>query len=245
MMTQDYSAYSPEDFDVWKILFERQYALIGDKISRDYKAALEQIGFNAQEIPRIEKIDEILADSTGWKTVVVPGILPDAEFFQLLADKKFPATTWLRKRSQLDYLEEPDMFHDVFGHIPLLTDKNYTGFLEGLGHIALTCIDDPKRIELITRLYWFTVEFGLMREDEKLRIYGAGIVSSVGESKYCMQSETPPFKHEFNLEEILRSPFRKDVFQDKYFVGSGYDQLFNCLPELELKLKEPELLLQA
>jgi phenylalanine-4-hydroxylase len=240
-MNQDYDAYTPADFLVWKTLFDRQFALVGNVIAREYRQALEDIGFTAEAIPRIERINEVLARTTGWEAVVVPGILPDKEFFQLLAQKKFPATTWLRKPEQLDYLEEPDMFHDVFGHIPLLTEVEYTDFLQGLADIAMRWIDDPERIEWITRVYWYTIEFGLTREDGRLRIFGAGIVSSVGESKYCMQSERPPFKHDYDLDAMLSRPFRKDIFQDHYYVANGYQEMFASLPALDRKVAALEL----
>ncbi len=241
MLRQEYDKYTEEDFDVWKILYTRQYALIGDKICREYRQSLDLVEFQADRIPNIDRINEILAATTGWQAVVVPGILPDKEFFQLMAQRRFPATTWMRRRDQLDYLEEPDMFHDVFGHIPLLTQTDYTGFLEGLGRIALRYINDPDLIERITRLYWFTVEFGLISEEGESRIFGAGIVSSVGESKYCLSEESPPFKYEFDLDAILDSPFRKDIFQEKYFIASGYDQLNACLDQLEERLESMAL----
>ena len=177
MLKQEYDAYTPQDFEVWRTLYERQYALIGGQICREYREALDLVEFAPDRIPRIDRINEILGSTTGWEAVVVPGILPYREFFQLMAQRKFPATTWLRRPDQLDYLEEPDMFHDVFGHIPLLTQPQYTGFLEGLGHIALRYIDEPDMIERITLLYWYTIEFGLIEEDGESRIFGAGIVS--------------------------------------------------------------------
>lgn len=237
-MQQQYDKYTEEDFAVWRILFERQYALIGDKICHEYRQGLETVGFHAEAIPRIDHLNEILRDTTGWRAVVVPGILPDREFFQLMARREFPATTWLRRMDQLDYLEEPDMFHDVFGHIPLLTHPDYTGFLEGLGHIALRYIDDPETIERITRLYWYTIEFGWIRDEGFPRIFGAGIVSSVGESQYCLQQQEPPYKHPFDLNQILQSSFRKDIFQEQYFIAEGYEQLMACLPELQRCLAE-------
>jgi phenylalanine-4-hydroxylase len=238
VLVQEYDRYTPDDFAVWETLFERQNNLIGDRICSEYRHALDLVEFSAGQIPRMERIDAILGSTTGWRTVVVPGILPDAEFFQLLAERRFPATTWLRRRDQLDYLEEPDMFHDVFGHIPLLTHPQYTGFLEGLGHIALQYIQDAAMVEYITRLYWFTVEFGLIREAGDVRIFGAGIVSSVGESQYCLRPDSPARVQPFDLDRILDSPFRKDVFQEQYFIAEGYEQLLACLPVLEERLRE-------
>jgi len=238
ILKQEYDRYTADDLAVWQTLFDRQHALIGQKICREYREALALVEFKGSEIPRMDRINAILKETTGWQAVVVPGILPDKEFFMLMAQRRFPATTWLRRPDQLDYLEEPDMFHDVFGHIPLLTQTHYTGFLEGLGRIALRWIDDPDMVERITRLYWYTIEFGLIREEGEARIFGAGIVSSVGESRYCLQAGPPPHLRDFNLDTILDAAFRKDIFQEQYFIAEGYDQLLASLEPLEHRLEQ-------
>jgi phenylalanine-4-hydroxylase len=135
---------------------------------------------------------------------------------------------------ELDYLEEPDMFHDVFGHVPLLSNKAYTDFFEAISHIALRHINNPRAIELLGRIYWFTIEFGLIREAEKLKIYGAGIISSFGETKNCLLDSTT--KHEFNVSQIFDTDFRTDILQDRYFVIESFDQLYQSIPEIENEL---------
>ena len=168
---------------------------------------------------------------SGWHIQAVPGIIPDREFFLLLNQKKFPATCWLRNMNQLNYIEEPDMFHDVFGHIPLLTDEHFCEFLYGLSNIALKHLDNSYAIELMSRIYWFTVEFGLIRESNEIKIYGAGIISSSGETEYSLSKV--PTHLEFNVGEVLNSAFHKDKMQEKYFIVHSFEDLYNCLPELE------------
>ena len=175
-MKQAYNKYTDEDFKVWHILFERQMEQIPDVASQEYIAGLQKIKFTASEIPHFERTNVLLNELTGWRLHVVEGLIPNKEFFELMANRNFPASTWLRTIAQLDYLEEPDMFHDVFGHVPMLTNQPLCNFLAELSRIALRFIDNPHAIEIISRLYWFTIEFGLINENGKLKIYGAGIL---------------------------------------------------------------------
>jgi phenylalanine-4-hydroxylase len=161
---------------------------------------------------------------------VVPNICPQKEFFQFLSARKFTATCWLRTMAQLDYLEEPDMFHDVFGHVPLLSNQAYCAFFRGISNIALEFIDNPQAIELLSRIYWFTIEFGMMREDNVEKIYGAGIISSHGETLNCLNKQTRKLDYDVSL--ILHTNYRNDVIQDKYFVMDSFDQLYDSLPEI-------------
>jgi phenylalanine-4-hydroxylase len=177
-MTQEYEKYTAEDFAVWKILFERQIAQLPGMATDEYLEGIKRVAFTADRIPRFEEVTALLAKYTGWKLHVVPGLIPNKEFFELMKARNFCATTWLRRMDQLDYLEEPDMFHDVFGHVPLLTNEPLCDFLVNLSRIALRYIDSELAIELVSRIYWYTVEFGLIQEEAGLRIYGAGILSS-------------------------------------------------------------------
>jgi phenylalanine-4-hydroxylase len=155
---QTYSDYTKEDFEVWKLLYDRQTELLNKYASKEYLNALDVIGFSAEHIPDFNRIEQALKPITGWRLVTVPNISEQKEFFEFLSQKQFTATCWLRKMDELDYLEEPDMFHDVFGHVPLLSNKAYTDFFEAISHIALEHIDNPKAIELLGRIYWFTIE---------------------------------------------------------------------------------------
>lgn len=235
-LRQDYDAYTAEDFKVWKILFERQMPNLPKAACKAYLEGVDIVNFNADEIANFEKLNKILADTTGWEVQVVPGLIDDDLFFGLLNNRRFPSSTWLRKMEQLDYLEEPDMFHDAFAHMPLLTNPHYTGFLEKISGIALNHIDNPYAINVLSRIYWFTVEFGLIRENGELKIYGAGILSSAGETKFCLSEE--PLHLPYDVRTIMNQPYWKDKFQDRYFVVDSLEQLFNSLPEIEQVLEE-------
>src|ERR1043165_3015674 len=182
MLQQQYETYTPEHFEVWDILFARQMQNLKLTVTAKYTEGLEKIHFNPHRIPDFAYTNALLEKETAWHIQAVPGIIPDKDFFLLLNQRKFPATCWLRRMDQLNYIEEPDMFHDVFGHIPLLTDSHFCEFLYGLSNIALKHINDPYAIELMSRIYWYTVEFGLINEGGQTRIYGAGIISSAGET---------------------------------------------------------------
>ena len=234
-VTQIYSDYTPEDFRVWKILFDRQMNILSDTVSKSYLDALKIVDFQNSRIPEFTEVNATLRDLTGWSLHVVPNISPQKEFFQFLSEKKFTATCWLRTFDQLDYIEEPDMFHDVFAHVPLLSNVAYCNFFKGISDIAIEYIDDPKAIELLGRIYWFTIEFGLIRENGKLKIYGAGIISSNGETKYCISDESE--KINFDVKQIMSTDFRTDILQDKYFVIDSFDQLYNALPQIREIIK--------
>jgi phenylalanine-4-hydroxylase len=236
-MTQDYSAYTPEDFEVWKILFNRQIEQLQPLASKAYLQGIKVVNFSGNKIPNYQEVNELLIKLTGWQIHVVPGLIDNRPFFELMQNKKFCASTWLRKREQLDYLEEPDMFHDVFGHVPLLSNQSVCHFLEELARIALRFINKPQAIEYIARLYWYTIEFGLIKEEGELKIYGAGILSSSGESTYSLQSIEPQ-RFDYNIKQIFDTPYIKEHYQDQYFVIDSYEQLFNSIPAIEAELEQ-------
>lgn len=244
-MLQEYSKYVQEDFDVWRILYDRQLATLPGKATNDYLEGIKQVNFVSGKIPDFSEVNVLLGKHTGWRIHVVPGLIPSKEFFELMRDGNFCATTWLRKMSQLDYLEEPDMFHDVFGHVPLLTNQPLCNFLSDLSKIALKHIDNDLAIELIGRLYWFTVEFGLIQEKEGLRIYGAGILSSSGETDYSLFSDVPE-RVPYDVQTILDTPYIKDKYQVKYFIIDSFEQLYGSVAEIdrlvEIAVKENKVL---
>lgn len=231
---QIYSDYTEHDFLVWKTLFNRQMNILTPNVSASYLDAIKTIQFSADRIPDFSEVKEILQPLTGWSLEVVPAISPANEFFQFLSKKKFTATCWLRSMDQLDYLEEPDMFHDVFGHAPLLSNQAYVDFFKGMSDLALKHLDDQHKIDLLGRVYWFTIEFGMIRENDQLKIYGAGIISSKGETEHCLSELTTHLP--FNVEEIMSTAYRTDILQDKYFVIDSFEQLYNSLPEIEALL---------
>jgi phenylalanine-4-hydroxylase len=234
--SQIYSNYSDHDLLVWQTLYDRQMNILTPNVSAAYLNALKTIQFTRERIPHFGEIAEILAPLTGWSLEVVPNIAPPQIFFQFLSKQKFTATCWLRSMEQLDYLEEPDMFHDVFGHAPLLSNQAYVDFFKGMSDIALRHLDDQWKIDVLSRLYWYTIEFGMIREDHQLKIYGAGIISSKGETEHCLSPQT---KHlPFHVETIMNTPYRTDVLQDKYFVIDSFEQLYHSLPDIEAFLSQ-------
>lgn len=235
-LKQEYGQYTEEDVKVWKILFERQMPNLPKSASKAYLDGVEAVQFTSDRIANFAELNQILAKTTGWAVQVVPGLIDDDLFFGLLNNKRFPSSTWLRKMEQLDYLEEPDMFHDAFAHMPLLTNQPYVDFLENLSGIAIKHIENPWAIQLLSRIYWFTIEFGLIREDGELKIYGAGILSSAGETKFSLSNE--PAHIPYDVWRILNQEYWKDRFQDKYFVIESYEQLYESLPEIEEVLEE-------
>lgn len=242
-LTQHPDQYTEEDLKVWKLLYERQYKYLPKAASKVYLEGLEAIGFSADQIPDFAEVDRRLGIMTGWSVQVVYGLIDDDLFFGLLNRRRFPASTWLRKMEALDYLQEPDMFHDAFAHLPLLTNSAYTAFLEDLAGLALRHIDSPFAIDLLSRIYWFTVEFGLIREDGELRVYGAGIISSAGETKFSLSDE--PKHLDYNVSVILNTPYWKNKFQDRYFIIDSFEQLYDSIPEinrqLEIELEKDDL----
>jgi len=179
-MVQNYHGYSDKDHEVWKLLFDRQVGLLPDKACTSYLESLAAMSsvLNGQSIPNFAEMNVLLKKTTGFEVVVVPGLIDVVAFFELLAQRKFPSSIWLRELSQLDYLAEPDMFHDIFGHIPLLMNEEYARFMQKFGEVGIAFAKDEQLTKQLQRLYWFTVEFGMIQESAGPRIYGAGIMSS-------------------------------------------------------------------
>lgn len=230
MLAQHYDQYTAQDQLVWKVLFDRQTALLHKRACSAFAQGLKRIGFHRNAIPKFEEVNERLQAYTGWELVAVPGMVDDATFFALLAEKKFPAVTWIRPMRQFDFIEEADLFHDVFGHVPLLTDVAFANFLQFLGHVARLHLNDAQGLQRLRALYWFTVEFGLVLEDGKPRIYGAGLLSSAGETHHCVDDET--IRRDFDLAAVLHTPFTEVRFQEQYFVLPNWEQLTESVAEL-------------
>ena len=230
-MQQVYENYTAEDHLVWKILFDKQIKNINQYATQSYIEGLQLIEFRNDRIPNFCRVNQVLEQITGWELVAVEGIVDDQLFFELLADKKFPATTWVRKMNELDYLEEPDMFHDVFAHVPLLVNQQFVDFLEKLAKIALKHIDKSWAIQLISRIYWFTVEFGLIEENGELKIYGAGILSSAGETLFSVSKD--PVHHTFDVERMFDTGYKKDHFQKEYFITESFEDLYSSIEQIE------------
>lgn len=238
-LIQQWNLYTGEDHAVWEILFTRQHASLQQKACSTYLDCLSQSVLRPGQVPDFGLLSANLQQATGWQIEVVKGIIPVQDFMQLLANKRFCSSTWLRQRHQLDYLEEPDMFHDIFGHIPLFYNAQYADFACRFGQLGLRWIHNPAAMALLERLYWFTIEFGLIREHGNVRIYGAGLLSSFGETNYVMQ-DAQVNTHAFTVRDVLCMPFRNDAIQTDYFVLERWPQLWQCLAETEAFLHDVE-----
>ena len=232
-MKQEYDKYTAEDLKVWKTLFERQIENLQDKACSEYLKCLEDMSdvLNADKVPNFDELNEWLLELTGWQIEVVPGMIPVDEFFELLSQKKFCSSTWLRAWEQLDYLEEPDMFHDIFGHIPLLANPVFSDFVLEFAKMGKEAIGDEEKLIQLQRLYWFTIEFGLIREKGELKIYGAGIMSSFGESKTSIAEAMT--HHDYDILMILDKQFVNNEPQTEYFVIDSLEQLYESILSLK------------
>lgn len=242
-LIQDMSLYTKEDLQVWNFLFNRQMTYLKEHACEEYLQALNVMNFNEYQIPDISKLNEVLLRHTGWKLQIVQSIVDQETFFHMLFNKTFPVTVWLREPEELDYIEEPDMFHDVFGHVPLLMNQAYANFFHGMASIALKHQLDPEVVRCLGNIYWFTIEFGLMRKEDEFKIYGAGIFSSLGESKFSMSDEA--VKRNLNIEEMIETSFRTYQIQPLYFVAESFEQLYYQLDNIETLMDEmtkPEVL---
>ena len=220
---QDWAAYSQSEHRVWDQLFDRQIGMLQTRASGAFLKGLESLSLSRAGIPDFEELSERLHRLTGWRVVAVPGLVPDAVFFDHLANRRFVAGRFIRKPEQLDYLEEPDVFHDVFGHVPLLADPVFADYMQAYGMGGLRALNFHS-LEKLARLYWYTVEFGLIREDGALKLYGSGIVSSFGESVFALESPSPN-RIGFDLERVMRTQYRIDDYQQSYFVIDGFGDL--------------------
>ncbi|MHB1283198.1 MAG: phenylalanine 4-monooxygenase, partial [Metallibacterium scheffleri] len=215
------------DHQIWATLFQRQRALLPGRACSAFLDTQHALGMTSEAIPRFDQLNRHLRAATGWELIGVEGLLPEAVFFDHLAQRRFPVTWWIRRADQLDYIAEPDLFHDLFGHVPLLMNPVFADYMQAYGQGGLRAqreFGDEALLNL-TRLYWYTVEFGLMREPDGLRIYGAGIVSSKGESIYSLESPAPN-RIGFDLERVMRTRYRIDSYQKTYFVIDSFEQLF-------------------
>ena len=220
---QDYASYTDADHDTYRRLYERQRALLPGLASQAFIDALPSLGAS-DRIPRFEAVNERLYKASGWELVGVPGLIPEVPFFTLLANRKFPVTDWIRKPEEFEYIVEPDIFHDLFGHVPLLFNPVFADYVQRYGQGGLKA-QGLGSCEMLSRLYWYTIEFGLIREAGQLRAYGAGILSSSGELAYSVQSPEPQ-RIPLQLERTMRTRYKIDTYQQTYFVIDSFEQLF-------------------
>ena len=226
VIDQGFERYGAEEHAIWRTLFHRQAEILKERAAPEFLAGLDGLGIAAEGIPNFERLSDVLEEATRWRIVAVPGLVPDDVFFRHLANRRFPATNFIRRWDQLDYLQEPDVFHDIYGHVPMLFNPIFADYLQAYGQGGLKALA-LESLPFLARLYWYTVEFGLVHTKEGLRIYGSGIVSSKGESIYALESDKPK-RLPFDLLRIMQTDYRIDDFQDIYFVIDGYEQLFEA-----------------
>jgi len=221
---QDYAQYSAADHETYRRLYARQLQQLPGLACDEFIEAVNQLGA-PDRIPRFDEVSERLMKATGWQIVSVPGLIPEEAFFALLAEKRFPVTDWIRKPEEFDYVVEPDVFHDLFGHVPLLFNPTFAGYMQAYGVGGLKAAR-LNACELLARLYWYTVEFGLIATPNGLRAYGAGILSSAGELTHSVTAPGVP-RVAFGLERLMRTRYRIDTYQATYFVIDSFQQLFD------------------
>ena len=250
---QGWERYSAEEHAVWDTLFARQAAMLPGRAAQEFLDGLDILHLSRPGIPNFEELSEKLGKATGWSVVAVPGLVPDDVFFEHLANRRFVAGQFIRRPDQLDYLQEPDVFHDVFGHVPMLAHPVFADYMQAYGQGGLRA-KQYGAIDKLARLYWYTVEFGLIRSGGGLNIYGAGIVSSHGESIFALEDPSPN-RIAFDMERVMRTKYRIDDYQQAYFVIDSFEQLLHAtldtdfaplyaklatLPELEVADILPE-----
>jgi phenylalanine-4-hydroxylase len=218
-----YVPYTDEENQTWHELITTQLPRLDGRVCDEYVRALDRMAFPRDRIPQLHEVSAVLMDHTGWSVVPVPALIDFRTFFRLLARRQFPAATFIRRRDELSYLPEPDIFHEIFGHTPLLTDRRFAAFVEAYGKAGLAA--EPSDHAMLARLFWFSVEFGLLRTSEGLRACGAGIVSSPGELIYALHSDEPVRKR-LDPVDALRTPYRIDIYQPVYFIADGLDELY-------------------
>jgi phenylalanine-4-hydroxylase len=232
-IAQDWSGYSDENHRAWSILYQRRMETLRDTGSRVFLEGAETIGIRPETVPDLGEVNARLAERTGWAAVPVSGFLPAKEFFACLAERRFPTTVSVRSMAQLDYLPEPDIFHDVFGHVPLHAHPVFADFLQRFGQAATRAVTE-EQVEAMARLFWFTVEFGLVQEDGRVKVYGSGLISSHGDAANALGDTCD--RRPFTLDAVLAQPFEIDRLQDVLFVVEDYKQLFEAVEEAGSRL---------
>ena len=220
---QDWGSYSAEEHDRWDRLFARMQSVLPGRACREFMDAMRQLQLSDRGIPDMDRLSDRLQALTGWRVVPVHGLVPDAVFFDHLANRRFPAGAFIRSEAEMDYLEEPDIFHDIFGHVPLLANPAYSDFMEAYGKGGQRALS-MGRLANLARLYWYTIEFGLIHTSDGLRIFGAGIMSSVGETRFALDDPSPN-RIDFDLMRVMRTNYIIDDYQQTYFAIESFDRL--------------------
>lgn len=226
-LSQDYGAYTAEDQAIWRTLVDRQLALLPQYGAAEFLEGVRLVGATRDAIPTLDAASASLKRLTGWQLVGVPGLVPETDFFAHLADRRFPITVWMRRLDELDYLVEPDFFHDFFGHVPLLAHPVFANYVQAYGALGARA-KTPGALKMLARLYWYTVEFGLIATRRGLRAFGAGILSSSGETVFALRAKEPN-RVAFDLQRVVRTEYLIDAYQQTYFVLEDFEQLFDSV----------------
>lgn len=229
-ITQEWEKFTHQDHNVWNILFNRQIKVLENRACSEIIEGINKLSISADKIPKFDDLNITLKKATNFTVIPVDGLVAEELFFRMLSNRQFPSTNFIRTINQLDYLEEPDIFHDVFGHIPLLFNPVFADFVQAFGQKAIEAID-YNMIDLALTLYWFTVEFGLINTSNGHKIYGAGIISSKTECMHALFRA--PQHHKFDLVKILKTSYRIDCLQNEYFVIDNFKQLFKAIDDLQ------------
>ena len=230
VIAQDWAQFSAEDHRVWDILFARQVAALGMRVVKPFRDGLDLLRLSHPGVPDLAELNARLEPRTGWRTVAVPGLVPDDVFFAMLADRVFPIGNFIRTFEQLDYLDEPDLFHDIFGHVPMLSDPRMAAMMEKIGHLGVAAIARGEG-ERMARIYWYSVEFGLSREEGEIKIFGAGLASSFGEFGKALSGEGVEWRT-FSLEAAASTPYENDHMQPLYFINDGVEAVAQAIDQL-------------
>jgi phenylalanine-4-hydroxylase len=230
---QRWAEYTEELHEAWGLLYEKRMRVLRRTGSELFLTGAELIGLNRDHVPDLEDVNRRLARLTGWRAVGVAGFIPAADFFACLAERRFPTTITMRPLSSLDYIPEPDIFHDVFGHVPLHADRVFANFLQRFGQVACQARSE-EQITWMARLFWFTVEFGLIREPEGLKVYGSGLISSAADAANAVSHNCTRLP--FELDAVINQPFDIDRLQDTLFVVTSFGQLFDAVREMQARL---------
>ena len=232
LVPQEWAHFNAEEHGVWDRLFARQLPYLGKRIVAPFLEGIPKLGLDEPGIPELERLSDRLEPLTGWRLVSVAGIVPNQAFFAMLAERRFPIGNFIRGADSLDYLKEPDCFHDIFGHVPMLAQPSVAVLMEALGRLGVKAIAAGHG-EVISRLYWHTVEFGLAREEGEIKILGAGLASSFGEAHFSLEADVP--RPRFTVRDAAATPYRNDVFQPLYFVSDSLQEVAEELGALDLK----------
>jgi phenylalanine-4-hydroxylase len=234
LIQQDWQAYTEDEHAVWAELVRRRMPQLAEHACEEYLDGFQQIGLREDSIPNLAEVNKRLGPRTGWNATPVSGFLPPDAFFEMLAARQFPTTTWLRKRESLEYTPEPDIFHDVFGHVPMHAHPVFADFLQQYGRVCASLMNDKDKLEKMGRLFWFTVEFGVIRQKGAIKLYGSGLISSHGESTHVIQGG--PEIRDFNLDQVLNQEFIVSEMQKVLYAVESFEQIYEAAKEAEHRL---------